>query len=275
MNINNTSERRLSMGQFAGLFLVTLVFSCFAFTRSFRLQKELPQEELNALREKQKIMESLGDLSVLLRQYETEQLTGAVTADDKEAEVREKIVVIRRELLHKDTATSYADIKKLLDMAAQYRFFIKKISKEGDQKIQVLNQQIADLQHQLQIGEMDKKSAQVQAQTAVLQAAKTGGGGGGGGGGSPSIAPVVAPVASGQPVVIPQTNTGNANCDQQVNQVKSQYNRACTSLRPSVTQIRSDVNNMSKGLFNKNTTERQSIERNLQQIERQLDALNN
>ena len=271
MVVKNTSERRLSMGQFAGLFLAALTLACFAFTHSSNLHEKFPEEELAMLREKQKMTESLVDLSKSLRQFETEQLTGSLTAADRDAEVYEKIVVMRRHLLHKDTLTQYSDIKKLMDMAEQYRYFIKKTSKEGDQKIQVLNQQVADLQQQLQVGELDKKSAQIDAQTKALQAAqaaKSGGGAGGGGAAPPAPLP-------GQTVVIPPTNTGNANCDLQVNQVKSQYQRACTAMQTPFNQIRTDVGSISKGLFNRNKSEKDRIEQNLQKIERQLEALNN
>ena len=276
MVVKNTAERRLSMGQFAGLFLAALTLACFAFTHSSNLHEKFPEEELAMLREKQKMTESLVDLSKSLRQFETEQLTGSLTAADRDAEVYEKIVVMRRHLLHKDTLTQYSDIKKLMDMAEQYRYFIKKTSKEGDQKIQVLNQEVADLRQQLAVGELDKKSAQIDAQTKVLQdakAAKSGGGGGGGGGGA-AAAPAPAPLP-GQAIVIPPTNTGNANCDQQVNQVKSQYQRACTAMQTPFNQIRTDVSSISKGLFNKNKSEKDRIEQNLQKIERQLEALNN
>lgn len=273
MVVKNTSERRLSMGQFAGLFLAALALACFAFTHSSNLHEKFPAEELAMLREKQKMVESLVDLSKSLRQFETEQLIGALTAADRDAEVYEKIVVMRRHLLNKDTLTQYSDIKKLMDMAEQYRYFIKKTSKEGDQKIQVLNQQIAELQQQLQVGELDKKSAQIDAQTKALQvaqAAKTAAAGGGGGGGAAMPAPL-----PGQAVVIPPTNTGNANCDLQVNQVKSQYQRACTAMQTPFNQIRTDVSSISKGLFSKNKSEKDRIEQNLQKIERQLEALNN
>jgi surface antigen len=266
MEINNTSERRLTKAQFAGLFIGALALSCFAFTRSFRLQKEIPQEELNLLRDKQKVMESLAELSDLLRQYETEQLAGSLNAEMKEADVAEKMVTIRRQLLHKDTLTTYNDVGKLLDMAGQYRLFIKRTARDGDKKVKELEAQIAQLQQQNQMGELDKKSAQLQAQTAALQAAKSGGS---------AVANPAAVASTGQTVTIPPTNTGNANCDNQVNQIKTLYNRACSSMRPAIGQVRVDVNSISKGLFGKNSTEKQNIERNLQQIEKQLEALNN
>lgn len=266
MEVSNIHTRRLSMAQFSGLFLGALILSCFAFTRSFRLQKEIPQEEVNLLHEKEKMTNTLGELSDLLRQYETEQLSGSLNAEMKEAEVSEKMVAIRRQLIHKDTLTTYQDIQKLLDMAGQYRLFIKRTARDGDKKVKELEAQIAQLQQQNQMLQLDSKTAQLTSATQALTAAKSG---------AAVAAVVIAPTAAGQPVVIPPTHTGDVNCDNQVNRVKMQYQKACGAMRTSVVQVRADVNSITTGLFGKSKKEKQSIETNLTQIEKQLEALNN
>ena len=284
MTINNTSERRLSMLQFAGLFAGALILSCFAFTKSFSLQQEIPAEELSLLREKQKIVQSISDLGGTLREYETEQLTGSLNIETKEAEVSEKMVGIRRQLLHKDTLTTYRDVQKLLDMASAYRLFIKRSSADADKKMNELKAQLAQLQQEKQAMTLEKANAQLDTKTAALASkaaeieTKTAGLKSAQAASKNVVAPVerVQPTAPNQPVVIAPTNTGNANCDAQVNQVKLQYQKACGAMKVSVVQIRADVGNISTGLLGgKSKKEKQSIETNLQLIERQIDALNN
>ncbi len=277
--ITNTDERRLSMAYFAGLFLLAVAIPCLAFTNSFRVAKEIPKAEMDRLVEKQQIVLSLSELGNLLRQYETEQLSGSLNAEMKDAEVTEKMVTIRRQLLHKDTVVAYADVRKLLDMATQYRNFIKRTAKEGDQKTQEYIKQIADLQNKINMSELDKKAAQidqksvqVQMQEQALQNAKKNNASGGGG----AVAPPPAYNPAPQPIIIPaNTNTGDANCDAKVNQIKASFRQIGMQLRTPISQIRADVSSISKGLFGKNSSEKQRIEGNLKQVEQQLDALNN
>ena len=278
--ITNTDERRLSMVYFAGLFLLAVAISCLAFTKSFRVAEEIPKAEMDRLVEKQQIVLSLSELGNLLRQYETEQLSGSLNAEMKDAEVTEKMVTIRRQLLHKDTVVAYADVRKLLDMATQYRNFIKRTAKEGDQKTQEYIKQIADLQNKINMSELDKKaaqidqkSAQVQMQEQALQNAKKNNASSGGGA-PPQPSAAYSPQP--QPIVIPtNTNTGDANCDAKVNQIKTSFRQIGMQLRTPISQIRADVTSISKGLFGKNSSEKQRIEGNLKQVEQQLDALNN
>lgn len=278
--ITNTDERRLSMVYFAGLFLLAVAISCLAFTKSFRVAEEIPKAEMDRLVEKQQIVLSLSELGNLLRQYETEQLSGSLNAEMKDAEVTEKMVTIRRQLLHKDTVVAYADVRKLLDMATQYRNFIKRTAKEGDQKTQEYIKQIADLQNKINMSELDKKaaqidqkSAQVQMQEQALQNAKKNNASGGGGA---APQPTATYNPQPQPIIIPaNTNTGDANCDAKVNQIKASFRQIGMQLRTPIGQIRADVTSISKGLFGKNSSEKQRIEGNLKQVEQQLDALNN
>ncbi len=278
--ITNTDERRLSMVYFAGLFLLAVAISCLAFTKSFRVAEEIPKAEMDRLVEKQQIVLSLSELGNLLRQYETEQLSGSLNAEMKDAEVTEKMVTIRRQLLHKDTVVAYADVRKLLDMATQYRNFIKRTAKEGDQKTQEYIKQIADLQNKINMSELDKKaaqidqkSAQVQMQEQALQNAKKNNASGGGGA---APQPTATYNPQPQPIIIPaNTNTGDANCDAKVNQIKASFRQIGMQLRTPISQIRADVTSISKGLFGKNSSEKQRIEGNLKQVEQQLDALNN
>lgn len=278
--ITNTDERRLSIVYFAGLFLLAVAISCLAFTKSFRVAEEIPKAEMDRLVEKQQIVLSLSELGNLLRQYETEQLSGSLNAEMKDAEVTEKMVTIRRQLLHKDTVVAYADVRKLLDMATQYRNFIKRTAKEGDQKTQEYIKQIADLQNKINMSELDKKaaqidqkSAQVQMQEQALQNAKKNNASGGGGA---APQPTATYNPQPQPIIIPaNTNTGDANCDAKVNQIKASFRQIGMQLRTPISQIRADVTSISKGLFGKNSSEKQRIEGNLKQVEQQLDALNN
>ena len=271
-NITNTDDRRLSMAYFAGLFLLVVALSCFAFTRSYQLQKEIPKMEMERLVAKEQVMKNLSKLSELIRQYETEQLSGSNYAEAKDAEIAEELVTIRRQLLHVDTVVAYNDIKKILDMATQYRNFIKRTAKEGGMKTLEYEKQIAELQTKVNASDLDKKSAQIQMQEQQLLAAKKNSGGGSTAPPAIIYAPPAAAPSPSQPLVIPTPHTGNADCDGQINQIKTGFKNMCSQMRNTIGEIRLDVNSISRGIINANKKEKQRIESNLMKLDKQLEA---
>jgi archaellum component FlaC len=270
MLVTNTSERRLSMAQFIGLFLAAVTVSCFAFTRSFSLQEKIPQEELSLLREKQKVMEKIAETTTLLPQFEMEKASGTLQAAELDTKIYDKMSEIRRELYHKDTLTSYSDAKKILTMTTQYYYSIRKTSKEGDLKVQELNKQITDLQQQIQMGAIQAVAAKNAAPVAPPPAPHAPASGGGGAAAAPNVVYMPAPASAAAPASAPVP----ANCDAAVSQVKGTYQRGANSMRPAIAQIRNNLNNI-KCLIGGNKAEKTSIEGSLKQIESQIDFLSN
>jgi hypothetical protein len=273
--ITNTDDRRLSMVYFAGLFLLAVAIPCLAFIKSSNLAYTLPKEELAVLKEKERILKSFAELSYALRQYETAQTMESSDLYDKASLCGDLSMRLHSELRNKDTFRIYKDVVQFLSMADQYKAYIAKSSRNLDEKTKAIELGNAQL--------LNDKMALQNENTALkiaLASAPKGGGGGGGGGAAPApiYIPAPAPAATtaaaapSQPLIIPTPNTGNADCDGKISQIKSSFKAMCLDMRSKITQVQTDVKSISKGLLGGNKAEKQRIEMNLNLLDRQLEG---
>jgi hypothetical protein len=268
--INNSGHRRISMAYFAGLFLLTLALSCFAFTRSFKLQQDIPKVEWDRQLKKGQMINNLAELSNLLIQYEDDAVLGSIDAESK---VEDKLKEINRFLLHEDTSFAYADIKRIVNMSDNYRKFIKRKTREGDKVALEYEKQLSELRKQVTDADSEKNLAKLKAQEAVIEAKKNGGNAPA----PPTIVyspPSSAGASSPTPAQthnIPAQNTGDVACDGKISQIRSTFRNMCSSMHSTVAQIQTDVRSISKGILGSNKSEKQRIEDNLKKLNKQLE----
>ncbi len=130
--VSNSGERRASMLQFGGVFILTVALSCFIFLRSCGMYQALPAQELKLLKEKETVVAALGDLGDRLRAFENAQRSNSPSVTMFQAGVGTKSVAIHGMLTAKDTTIAYKDVNKVLNMADYYFALIKNMgSTEG------------------------------------------------------------------------------------------------------------------------------------------------
>jgi hypothetical protein len=269
--ITNTDDRRLSMAYFAGLFILAVAIPCLAFIKSSSLAYTLPKEELKVLKEKERILKLFGELSDELRQYENAQRANAMDIFDHAANCRSMSTNLHAELRDKDTFRIYQDVMHFLRMADQYQLFIAQSSRDMDTKTKALDQGVALLQQE----KMNLQAENAQLKIAMASAAAKGGGGAAPAPifiPAPAASPAAAAAAPSQPLIIATPNTGNANCDGQINQIKSDFKNMCLRMRTTISQVQGDVRSISKGLLGGNKAEKTRIENNLMQLDKQLEG---
>jgi hypothetical protein len=270
--ITNTDDRRLSMAYFAGLFILAVAIPCLAFIKSSKIATDIPKAEYAVLKEKERILKSFAELSDALRQYETAQTMESPDLYDKASLCGDLSTRLHSELRSKDTFRIYKDVVQFLRMADQYKAYIAKSSRNLDEKTKAIELGNAQL--------LNDKMA-LQSENTALKIAMAAAPKGGGGGGAapapifipaPAASPAAAAAAPSQPLIIPTPNTGNANCDGQINQIKSDFKNMCLRMRTTISQVQGDVKSISKGLLGGNKAEKTRIENNLMQLDKQLEG---
>jgi chromosome segregation ATPase len=144
----NSTDRRLSMFQFGGMFFVIVLLVCLTFYRSCMMHQELPKTELASLKEKEPMLKNLGELGDLLRKYEAAQKSSSPTVNSLVAGAKSKSILIHQQLAGKDTVRTFTDVKRTLEMADYYMAFIANSGQQTEQKVKQLEQQITDLKSQ-------------------------------------------------------------------------------------------------------------------------------
>ena len=266
--ITNTSQRRLSMASFAGLFLVAVAVPCISFMQSNHLNNELPENQLQAYKEKDKLLKSFGELSDKLRQYENSQRVNSPDLFDRSAECSKLLTNMHLELKNnRDTFMLYKDATQLLHMADQYYLFIQQSSRDMDARTKALDQGVAQLNQEKLL--LQNENMNLKTQLVVAQA--KGGGGGGGAAAAPAAAPIIftpPPTASNpnpSPVVVPS----GVDCDTKVSSVKSNTRNYCTMISSDVNIIRTEVSRISC-LIGGTSKAKQNIETSLKDLEKNL-----
>jgi len=247
------------MLSFAGLFLLAVALSFLAFTKSMGLKETLPRQELDDLKEKEKVLAAFSELSQALGRYEDAQRSDAASVNKEYAACREKSADMHVLLNSRDTTRAYQDVRHFLKMADRYMLSIKQLGSESDEQVKSIEEELArlrqrnnDLQAEKNTLQTNSASLQLEKSTLMSQLAmakmKKDNGGGGGGGSAPAV-----------------------DCTIEVNEYKGGIIKIAGSMQKNVSEIRSELENMSGFLvFAKNKKEKSNIQRNLETLEQQL-----
>lgn len=263
MSVTNTGQRRMSMLSFTGLFLLTIALSFLAFTKSMGLKETFPRQELDALKEKEKVLASFAELSQALGQYEDAQRSDAASVNKEYAACREKSADLHILLKSRDTTRIYQDVRQFLTMADRYMLSIKQLGNESDEQVKSIEEELArlrqrnnDLQAEKNTLQTNSASLQLEKSTLTSQLAmakmkKESSGGGGQGAVPPPV-----------------------NCTIKVNEYKGDVIKVAGSMQKNLAEIQTELEKMSGFLvFAKNKKEKNSIQKNLEALGVQLTEL--
>lgn len=264
MSVTNTGQRRMSMLSFAGLFLLAVALSFLAFTKSLGLKETLPRQELDALKEKEKVLASFAELSQALGRYEDAQRSDAASVNKEYAACREKSADLHVLLKNRDTTRNYQDVRHFLTMADRYMLSIKQLGSESDEQIKSIEEELARLRQRNNDLQAEKNTLQatsaslnlekstLASELAMAKMKKNNGGGSGGGGSAPAA----------------------VDCTIKVNEYKGGILKTASSMQKNLLEIQTELEKMSGFLvFAKNKKEKNTIQRNLEALGEQLTEL--
>ena len=172
MSIQNQGDRRISIISFAGLFLFAVMICCTAFAKAVKLKKELPQEELALLVEKEKILADFSMLSKALCKFDNAKRADSKSTHQNEADAKTKKVDLYQKLLKRDTSRIYRDVLSFMRMADQYYLLIEEMGKESDERIKAFNLELINLRKQNELLLAEKN--QIQTEKAAIELEKIG-----------------------------------------------------------------------------------------------------